>query len=170
MRRLLVIALPVFLLVPAMPALSVQIFRWREPAYQIPLRWEGPLRIRQDPFGFGGFGARRSGARRHRGLDLAAPIGTPVLAAKSGRAQIGRLRNGLGRYVEVRHPDGCRTVYAHLEEIAVRDRQPVRRGDPLGTVGKSGNARRRMIHPHLHFEVWNEAGAPVDPLTVMEVQ
>lgn len=170
MRRLLTLTLPVFLLIPAYPMVSLRLFQWREPLYQVPIERAGPIQIRQDAFGSGLFGARRSGGRSHRGLDLAAPIGTPVLAAKSGRVLIGRLHNGLGRYVEIHHPDGCATLYGHLKEILVRDRQSIRRGQPLGTVGKSGNARRRWVQPHLHFETWNEEGVPVDPLTAMEPQ
>lgn len=169
MRRLLALAVPLALLVPVTPTLSVWIFKLREPTYQIPLAGMVPLEIREDPYGSGLFGAPRSGGRTHRGVDLVAPIGTPVLAAKSGTVVIGRLRNGMGRYVKVQHPDGWITLYGHLKGICVRDRQPVRRGEPLGTVGKSGNARRRLIRPHLHFEVWNDEGVAVDPLTVMEV-
>ena len=169
MRRLLALALPVFLLLPAYPAVALRLFQWREPLYQVPIEREGPLQIRQDPYGSGLFGAHRSGRRQHQGLDLVAPVGTPVLAAKSGRVAVGRLHTGMGRYVEIHHPDGWTTLYGHLKEITVRDHQRIRRGDLVGTVGKSGNARRRLIQSHLHFEVWNEGGVPVDPLSVMEI-
>lgn len=166
--KLFALFLPLLLLIPVTPSLSVRIFQWREPTYQIPLATHQPLTIRQDPYGSGLFGARRSGGRKHQGVDWAAPLGTSVLAAKSGLARIGTLRNGMGRYVRVEHPDGSVTLYGHLREIGIRDRQRVRRGQPLGTVGKSGNARRKLIRSHLHFEVWNESGVPVDPLKVME--
>lgn len=170
MRRLLTLVLPVFLLIPAYPAVSLRLFQWQEPRYRVPIEREGPIQIRQDSYGSGLFGAHRSGRRRHRGVDLAAPIGTPVLAGKSGRVFIGRLHTGMGRYVEIQHPDGWTTLYGHLKEISVRDRQRIRRGEAVGTVGKTGNARRRLIQSHLHFEVWNEESVPVDPLSVMETR
>lgn len=164
----LCLALPLALLIPAYPSLELWWFQWREPTYTVPLQMGGPLVIRKDAYGSGLFGARRSGGRSHKGIDLAAPLETPVRAAKSGRATIGRLKNGLGRYLEIDHPDGWRTLYAHLNRITVEDDRWVWRGESIGSVGKSGNARRRLIQPHLHFEVWNAQGAPVDPLTVME--
>lgn len=168
--RLLVWILPLLLILPAYPAISMQIFKMREPTYWIPLEMSGSIQIRKDPYGSGFFGAPRGGGRSHRGVDLVARMGTPVLASKSGIAFIGRKKNGMGRYVEVKHPDGSKTVYGHLKTIAIRDRRPIRRGRILGNVGKSGNAARRLIQPHLHFEVWNEDGIPVDPLKVIENQ
>lgn len=168
MKRLLALALPLIAVVPLVPPISAQIFKWKEPAFQIPLLIETPIRIRVDPYGSGEFGAPRSGGRQHRGVDLAAPIGTEVLASKSGTAFLGQLKNGMGRYVKIRHPDGSMTLYGHLRTIDIRDRQRVHRGDRIGSVGKSGNARRRLIKPHLHFEVWSAQGEPVDPLPLLE--
>lgn len=162
------LSVPLFLLIPAYPVIAVKLFQWREPLYQVPLSIASPLQVRKDPYGSGLFGAPRSGGRKHQGMDLVAPVGTQVLAAKSGKVFIGHIRNGMGRYVEICHPDGSVTRYGHLKRIAIRDGQRVRRGQPLGTVGKTGNARRRIIQPHLHFEVWNEQGIPVAPLSVME--
>lgn len=168
--RFLVPALAVALfLLPIYPAFCLQLFKIREPMFRVPIARSSPIQIRKDPYGSGFFGAPRNGGRRHNGIDLVAPVGTRVLAAKSGIAVIGRKKNGMGRYVEVRHPDGWMTRYGHLKEIRIRDRQRVRRGDGLGTVGKSGNARRRRMQPHLHFEVWNQKRQAVDPLTVMEI-
>ncbi len=170
-NRLFAVAIPLLLLlIPAYPALSMQAFKLREPTFLAPLAVQGPLKIRRDPYGSGEFGARRRGGRPHRGVDLLAPMGTPIVASKSGRAMIGRRHNGMGRYVEVRHPDGSMTRYGHLRQISIRDGQRVWRGAVLGTVGKTGNAGRRLIQPHLHFEVWSEAGVPVDPLPVMEAK
>ena len=169
-KRLFVLAAALLFMLPtsAYPSIAGRLFQWREPTFLVPLRVRGNIQIREDPYGSGSFGAPRNGGRRHRGVDLVAPVGTPVLAAKSGRAMIGRIRNGMGRYVEVRHPDGWVSRYGHLRRIAIRDRQRVHRGDILGTVGKSGNARRRIIQSHLHFEVINARGTPVNPLEVME--
>lgn len=168
-KRLFALALPLALLIPAYSSISLWWFQLREPTYLSPLALPGPLQIRKDAFGSGAFGAHRSGGRWHRGVDLLAPLGTEVVAAKSGVARGGRLHNGLGRYVEIQHPDGAMTRYGHLEKIDVQDEGQVHRGDRIGAVGKSGNARRRLIQPHLHFEVWNPEGIPVDPLGVMQV-
>lgn len=164
---LLSLVLPVALLVPAYPTLSVWWFKKQEPVFLMPLK-HPTLQIREDAYGEGHFGARRSGGRKHRGVDLAAPIGTQVLAAKSGRAFNGPLQNGMGHYVVIEHPDGTKTLYGHLEEVWIREEQRIRRGQAIGTVGKTGNARHRLIRPHVHFEVWNEAGEPVDPMAAME--
>lgn len=108
----------------------------------------------------------------HTGLDLAARMGTPVMA--SGEARVvfaGRfpLRRNVrwwryGNVVVLRHGDGYLTIYAHLESVAVRRGQKVRRGEKIGTVGNSGWS----TSPHLHYEVRvvrepGEEPVPVDP-------
>jgi len=98
--------------------------------------------------------------RFHNGIDLAAPIGSPIRAAASGRvvhveSQIGNY----GRFVIVRHPDGFQTLYAHLQDFAVRNGQSVSRGQRLGTMGNTG----RSTGPHLHFSVIHN-GRFVNPL------
>ena len=164
----MLLCVPALLLAPVAPALNARWFQLREPLFMLPLGSAGPARIRADAYGSGEFGAPRSGGRTHRGVDLAAPMGTAVLAAKSGTARIGRKKNGMGLYVEVHHPDGSMTLYGHLREILVRDGQRVRRGQVLGSVGKTGNAGHRLIQPHLHFEVWDAHRRMVDPLKRLE--
>jgi len=107
------------------------------------------------------FGPRGNGF--HAGIDLLAPRGTPVLAAGPGTVTwAGRRAGGWGRLVVVRHPDGVRTLYAHLASIAVRVDDEVSGGAILGRVGSSGNA----TGPHLHFEV-RVRGAAIDPLDAL---
>ncbi len=104
-----------------------------------------------------GFGPRRKHC--HTGLDIAAPIGTPVRAAAGGRVTFsGRLR-GYGNLVIVQHNPTYSTAYAHLKTRRVRKGQKVQRGMKLATVGRSG----RSTGPHLHFEV-RVNDAPRDPL------
>lgn len=104
------------------------------------------------------FGPR--GNAFHAGIDLLAPRGTPVLAAGPGTVTWAGCRaGGWGRLVVVRHPDGVRTLYAHLASIVVRVGEEVSGGAILGRVGSSGDA----TGPHLHFEVRVD-GAAVDPL------
>jgi hypothetical protein len=110
-----------------------------------------------------GFGAARdSGARQHQGVDIFASRGTPVLAASDGIVtSVGT--NGLGGNVvwEVRPLRRESLYYAHLDTQLVKAGSYVRRGDVLGTVGNTGNARGGPTH--LHFGIY-AAGGAVDPL------
>ena len=126
---------------------------------------ERPLMIRQDAKGDGHFGAPRSGNRMHRGIDLTAPLGSPVRAARSGIVETTGTHRGLGNYVELEHTGGWHSLYAHLQTIDVQVGHRVRQGARIGTVGKTGNARNRLITPHVHFEMVKD-GQPVDPSTL----
>jgi murein DD-endopeptidase MepM/ murein hydrolase activator NlpD len=107
------------------------------------------------------FGAERDAGRRsHEGIDIFAPRGTPVLAAARGVATwVGENRLG-GTVIMIR--DELRReghYYAHLDTQLVREGEPVERGDTIGLVGNTGNAR--TTPPHLHFGIY-QRGA-VDP-------
>jgi murein DD-endopeptidase MepM/ murein hydrolase activator NlpD len=106
----------------------------------------------------------------HPGLDLAAPVGTPVRVTADGAVVFaGQLPAGrspawwrLGNVVIVRHGDLFATVYGHCQELRVKAGQTVHRGDVVATVGNSGWSPS----PHLHYEVRRNTGAdyrPVDP-------
>ena len=125
---------------------------------------EAPLVIRQDAKGDGRFGAPRSGNRAHRGIDLAAPLGSPVHSVRSGVVVTTGTHRGLGRYVELEHRGGLRSLYAHLQTIEVEVGRRVRQSERIGTVGKTGNARSRLITPHVHVELVKD-GQPIDPTT-----
>jgi len=108
-----------------------------------------------------GFGPRTAGF--HEGIDLLAPAGTPVLAAGPGMVTwAGWRRGGWGKLVVVRHPDGVRTLYAHLKSISVRVGWEVSGGTVVGHIGATGDA----TGPHLHFEV-RVRGAAIDPLSAL---
>ncbi len=109
--------------------------------------------IRSDAIGKGVFGASRSNNRTHKGIDLYSPLGQPVLASKSGRVAFAGIDKGYGNYVELRHPDGLLTRYAHLSTMTVRKGDWLSRGQILGTIGKTGNADDPQVIPHVHFEV-----------------
>ena len=126
---------------------------------------ERPMQIRQDAKGDGQYLAPRSGHRRHRGIDLAAPLGSSVRAMQSGTViDVGRDR-GLGRFIELAHPGHLTSLYAHLATVDVTAGERVKQGAVIGTVGKTGNARHRWIQPHLHFEV-SRNGQLIDPATL----
>lgn len=99
-----------------------------------------------------GIGDRRSGGRRHQGVDLANRTGTPIVAVLPGRVtRTGS--GGLGGWsVRIDHPNGMATYYAHLNgPPIVRQGALVAAGEKLGGLGDSGNARGGT--PHLHFEI-----------------
>ncbi len=129
------------------------------------------LVIRQDAKGDGRFGAPRSGHRRHRGVDIEAPIGTPVRVIRSGTVVETGEHRGLGLFVGVEHKHHLRSLYAHLQAVQVRVGTRLRQGQIIGTVGKTGNARHRWVTPHLHLEVERD-NMPIDPaalgLTLVE--
>ena len=101
-----------------------------------------------------GFGAG------HTGIDLLAPHGTPVRAAAAGTVVYSGWWFGYGNMIDLRHPDGMVTRYAHLAGYApgLHPGAPVAVGAWIGNVGATGHATT----PHLHFEVRID-GRPVDP-------
>jgi murein DD-endopeptidase MepM/ murein hydrolase activator NlpD len=145
-------------------------FERTEPFYLNPTPVPGhPLRLRNDSLGKGHFGATRGAdsRRRHAGIDIAAPLQTPILAPKSGRVAFAGSNKGYGEYVQILHPDGMETRYAHLAGIFVKPGQWVSRGETIGLVGKTGNAEARGIRPHLHFEIRKNDRA-LDPRPFIE--
>jgi murein DD-endopeptidase MepM/ murein hydrolase activator NlpD len=88
-------------------------------------------------------------ARPHRGIDIVAPVGTPVVATANGRVKSAGPRGHYGLLVEIDHGHGTVTRYAHLSRVAVRVGQSVQRGQNIGAVGVSGLS----TGPHLHYEV-----------------
>lgn len=88
--------------------------------------------------------------RFHAGTDLAAPMGTPVLAAYAGQVAIANVLGGYGLTVALDHAKGTQqTLYAHLSEVFVKPGDTVKPGDVIGRVGSTGNS----TGPHLHFEL-----------------
>lgn len=86
----------------------------------------------------------------HKGIDIAAPAGTPVYAAEDGfvaRAEF--VKNGYGNLVVLKHADNIATYYGHLSAIVAKGDARVKKGELIGKVGSTG----RSTGPHLHFEV-----------------
>ncbi len=106
-----------------------------------------------------GFGKMADG-RHNDGVNLAAPLGTDIVAAESGRvAYADSELKGYGNLILIRHPNGWVTAYAHADRILVRAKDEVRRGQVIGKVGKTGGVEQ----PQLHFELRQPSG-PVDPI------
>lgn len=101
--------------------------------------------------------------RPHLGIDLAAPKGTPILAAQSGTViYAGREFRGYGKMILVESGSGWATLYAHFDKILVSEGQKVRQGEVLGAMGRTG----RATGVHLHFEIRKDRG-PIDPLPLL---
>lgn len=99
--------------------------------------------------------------RMHKGIDVANNVGTPIVAARSGEVVVAGWDNGgYGYLVELRHPDGSRSRYAHNSRILVRVGQMVNQGTVISQMGSTG----RSTGPHLHFEILPAGRGAVNPL------
>ena len=98
--------------------------------------------------------------REHQGVDLAAPLGTQVRAARAGRVSFAGEMGDYGKLVVVTHADGTSAYYGHLDSMAVGEGQSVAQGQGLATVGQTG----LTTGSHLHFEIRDSSGQAQDPL------
>jgi murein DD-endopeptidase MepM/ murein hydrolase activator NlpD len=99
--------------------------------------------------------------RFHKGVDLHATMGAPIVAAADGRVASAGWRGGYGRAVTIVHSGGIETLYGHMSRIAATPGEQVRQGQVIGYVGSSGLS----TGPHLHYEVLKN-GRAVNPLSV----
>jgi murein DD-endopeptidase MepM/ murein hydrolase activator NlpD len=99
--------------------------------------------------------------RMHKGVDLAAVAGTPIVAAADGKVVEAGWHGGYGEQVQIAHASGLETSYGHMSRIAAHIGQVVRKGEVIGWVGSTGLS----TGPHVHFEVTRN-GRPVNPLSV----
>jgi len=101
--------------------------------------------------------------RMHRGVDFAAPRGTPIYAAGNGTVTYAGRKGGYGKYIRIRHNSEYSTAYAHLNGYArgVRKGKRINQGQIIGYVGSTG----RSTGPHLHYEIM-KGGRQVNPLRV----
>lgn len=109
------------------------------------------------------FGPRRDpktgGRRMHKGVDFAAPNGTPLYATADGVVTHAGWSSGYGRLVKIQHEFGIETRYAHMSKLRAKVGQRVSRGDRIGDMGASG----RVTGVHLHYEV-RVGGKAVNPM------
>lgn len=168
-RTLFFIFVPLAILttVVSYEPVSIAVHKIREPYFGYPIK-TGPGRyvIRNDAMGDGEFGAKRRNGRSHAGIDIQAPVGTPVYASKSGVAFCGTVPTGYGKYVMIYHPGDFQTFYGHLTNWGIRPIKKVRKGELIGFVGRTGNAANKAVQAHLHFEI-REDGEPQNPVDLM---
>ncbi len=140
---------------------KVQVFH-PEPYFSRPFVWPLHTHI-TSPFGLRRFfnGEPRS---PHGGIDLAAPKGTPVHAANTGRVVLARHLYLPGKTVIIDHGLGIYTIYAHLSRFEVREGQWVKRGQVIALSGATG----RVTGPHLHFGCYVE-GVKIDPQVLLNI-
>ena len=102
--------------------------------------------------------------RIHAGIDIAAPVGTPILAAASGVIEYASWNDGgYGNMIDIRHADGTITRYAHMNELYVKEGQTVSQGQTIGAMGSTGFS----TGPHLHFEIRPNGGSAIDPMAFL---
>jgi murein DD-endopeptidase MepM/ murein hydrolase activator NlpD len=128
-------------------------------AFAEPMAWPARGRIS------GIFGSQRvlNGQPRqpHYGLDVAAPVGTPVYASLAGRVSLSGDFFFFGQLLVVDHGHGVNTLYAHLSERLVAEGEAVTRGQPIAKMGATG----RVTGPHLHFSLsWYQVWLDPQPL------
>jgi len=116
-----------------------------------------------------GFGMRvhpvLGGRRAHKGIDLAAPAGTPIHASADGEVSKAEWFSSYGLYVSLEHGGDIQTRYGHMSRLNVMAGQKVRKGDVIGYVGSTG----RSTGPHLHYEV-RIAGLAVNPVPYLQAE
>lgn len=102
--------------------------------------------------------------RMHRGIDIAAPVGTPIVASAPGVVtSSGWNAGGYGNLVEIQHPDGSLTLYAHNNRLLVRKGQHVIQGQQIAEMGSTGYS----TGPHLHFELHPRGKGAVNPIAFL---
>uniref|UniRef100_B0SVJ0 Peptidase M23B n=1 Tax=Caulobacter sp. (strain K31) TaxID=366602 RepID=B0SVJ0_CAUSK len=122
-----------------------------------------PGRVVNSPFGLRQMPWEENG-RLHEGVDIAAPAGAPVHVATDGVVMRSGVSSTYGRFVEVAHKEGFHTFYAHLgRDAGLKRGTYVKRGTTVAYVGDSG----RSTGSHLHFELRNKAGKPLNPALFM---
>ncbi len=119
-------------------------------AVAVPSLYPLEMQYARKSSGYGRRGAPVKGAStNHKGVDLAAPLGTPIYATADGTVSRAGWATGYGKAVYIEHGNGIQTRYAHMSGIAAAEGTTVRKGDVIGYVGSTG----RSSGNHLHYEV-----------------
>jgi murein DD-endopeptidase MepM/ murein hydrolase activator NlpD len=106
----------------------------------------------------------RRWGRMHQGIDIAGPIGTPVVAAADGVIVAANYQGGgYGNVIDIQHSDGSVTRYGHNNRLIASTGQSVKQGQHIADMGNTG----RSTGPHLHFEIHPNGGRTVNPLAYL---
>jgi murein DD-endopeptidase MepM/ murein hydrolase activator NlpD len=109
-------------------------------------------------------GYGRRWGRMHKGIDIAAPVGTPIFAAAGGEViSAGWNSGGFGNLVKIKHDDDSITLYAHNSRILVRNGQQVKQGQQISAMGSTGFS----TGPHLHFEIHKSGQGASNPVAFL---
>jgi len=111
--------------------------------------------FRSDPF--------RGRRARHKGIDMAGPVGTPIYATADGIVGRAQWVRGYGKYIEINHGNEIQTRYGHMSRLNVKPNARVKSGDLIGFMGSTG----RSTGSHLHYEV-RISGEAVNPVPFMQ--
>jgi len=111
--------------------------------------------VRKDPF--------TGRKRKHNGIDLAGPRGSDILSVAAGKVTFTGRKGGYGRFIEIKHPGGIVSRYAHLEASLVKKGQTVSIGERIARLGTSG----RSTGPHLHLEILKN-NKHIDPMIFLK--
>jgi len=136
---------------PAAPAEPPAFIAFTNPTPGYPVI--SPFGLRQLPW--------EEGGRLHAGVDMAAPSGEPVLAAADGVVVRAGFDGGYGRSIEIKHAGGLSTVYGHLGQLLpwITPGVAVKAGTAIGAIGSTGAS----TGSHLHFEIRDDKGRPLNP-------
>jgi murein DD-endopeptidase MepM/ murein hydrolase activator NlpD len=104
-----------------------------------------------------------AGDERHKGIDIAVPMGTEVCAVSDGVVTETGNSDSWGKYMRYKTEDGHIVIFAHLSEVLVSENDNIKKGDEVALSGNSGMS----TGPHLHFGVY-ENGGDIDPMTLIE--
>lgn len=129
---------------PAPPAIA---FAEPVPGYPV----ISPFGLRQLPW--------EEAGRLHKGVDIAAPMGSPVLAAADGVVMRTGVDAGYGRFVELAHAGGLHSLYGHLSRFEARPGMAIRQGQAVGLMGSTGSS----TGAHVHFEIHDPKGRALNP-------
>jgi murein DD-endopeptidase MepM/ murein hydrolase activator NlpD len=131
-------------------------------AWPVPGHYDLNERDQDTRQGDGRFGwTRNGGAKFHGDIDITAPEGTPVVAVAPGKIVAVNFSGTYGKQVVIRHDGDYYSHYAHLGATAVKVGAPVRAGEAIGSVGRTGNVQKKA-QSHLHFEI--RVGSPLPRL------
>lgn len=141
-------------------AIALRLPPLRNPEEYLPSAFDGYIWPAQGVL-TSGYGMRWG--RLHQGIDIAAPVGTPILAAAAGEVVDVGWYGGYGNLVKLKHLDGSSTLYAHNHRNLVSLGQQVSQGEQIAEMGNTGHS----TGPHLHFEIHTKDQGVIDPLALL---